>query len=131
MPLTKGHTRLRLPDLLSRVSSHEFLIPEFQRDLVWKPEQVRELLVSLVRGDFAGVILLLEFNPTSPPFHHKAVYAVPSSPRPPHPRLLRPRRPAADLRPVLRLPSPKPAPAPEGQGGTLLLEARPVLKGGF
>ncbi|WP_243031524.1 DUF262 domain-containing protein, partial [Thermus altitudinis] len=83
MPLTKGHTRLRLPDLLSRVSSHEFLIPEFQRDLVWKPEQVRELLVSLVRGDFAGVILLLEFNPTSPPFHHKAVYAVPSSPPPP------------------------------------------------
>jgi len=85
MPLTKGHTRLRLPDLLSRVSSHEFLIPEFQRDLVWKPEQVRELLVSLVRGDFAGVILLLEFNPTSPPSTTKPSTRFLLLPRPPSP----------------------------------------------
>lgn len=130
MPLTKGHTRLRLPDLLSRVSSHEFLIPEFQRDLVWKPEQVRELWSPWCGGTLPGSSFCLSLTPPAPLPPQSRLRGSFFSP-PPHPRLLRPRRPAADLRPVLRLPSPKPAPAPEGQGGTLLLEARPVLKGGF
>jgi hypothetical protein len=44
---------------------------------------VRELLVSLVQGHYAGALLVLEFNPTNPPFAHREIYGarpLPSSP---------------------------------------------------
>ena len=81
--LSTAHASYGLYDLVDKAHKHELQIPEFQRDMVWGPEQVRELLVSLVQDHFAGVLLLLKFNPASPPFHHKEVYgAPPLSPSP-------------------------------------------------
>jgi hypothetical protein len=69
-------------DLVDKSRRHEYQVPEFQRDLVWRPEQVRELLVSLVQGHYAGALLVLEFNPTNPPFKHREIYGTDPLPFP-------------------------------------------------
>jgi hypothetical protein len=81
--LRAAHSANSLFDLVDKSDRHEYQVPEFQRDLVWRPEQVRELLVSLVQGHYAGALLVLEFNPTTPPFAHREIYGarpLPSSP---------------------------------------------------
>jgi hypothetical protein len=69
--------------LVDKSDKHEYQVPEFQRDLVWGPEQVRELLVSLVQGHYAGALLVLEFDPTTPPFAHREIYGALPPPSPP------------------------------------------------
>jgi len=81
--LRAAHSANNLYDLVDKSRRHEYQVPEFQRDLVWRPEQVRELLVSLVQGHYAGALLVLEFDPTNPPFAHREIYGtgpLPSSP---------------------------------------------------
>ena len=81
--LKADHTGHSLFDLVDKSDRHEYQVPEFQRDLVWRQDQVRELLVSLVQGHYAGALLVLEFNPTTPPFAHREIYGarpLPSSP---------------------------------------------------
>jgi hypothetical protein len=78
--LKAAHTGHSLFDLVDKSRRHEYQVPEFQRDLVWRPEQVRELLVSLVQGHYAGALLVLEFNPTTPPFAHREIYGAPPLP---------------------------------------------------
>ena len=80
--LKAAHTGHSLFDLVDKSQRHEYQVPEFQRDLVWGPEQVRELLVSLVQGHYAGALLVLEFNPTTPPFAHREIYGTPPLPFP-------------------------------------------------
>ena len=74
--LRAAHSANSLFDLVDKSQRHEYQVPEFQRDLVWGPEQVRELLVSLVQGHYAGALLVLEFNPTNPPFAHREIYGT-------------------------------------------------------
>lgn len=82
--LSTGHATHSLFDLVDKTARHEYQVPEFQRDMVWDPDQVRELLVSLVQGHYAGTLLMLKFNPTSPPFAHREIYgASPLSSAPP------------------------------------------------
>ncbi len=81
--LRAAHSANSLFDLVDKSDRHEYQVPEFQRDLVWRPEQVRELLVSLVQRHYAGALLVLAFNPTTPPFAHREIYGarpLPSSP---------------------------------------------------
>ncbi len=78
--LKAAHNGDSLFDLVDKSQRHEYQVPEFQRDLVWRPEQVRELLVSLVQGHYAGALLVLEFNPTNPPFKHREIYGTDSLP---------------------------------------------------
>jgi hypothetical protein len=80
--LRAAHSANGLFDLVDKSDRHEYQVPEFQRDLVWRPEQVRELLVSLVQGHYAGALLVLEFNPTTPPFAHREIYGAPPLPFP-------------------------------------------------
>jgi len=80
--LRAAHTGHSLFDLVDKSGRHEYQVPEFQRDLVWGPEQVRELLVSLVQGHYAGALLVLEFNPTTPPFAHREIYGTGPLPSP-------------------------------------------------
>jgi len=74
--LRAAHSANSLFDLVDKSQRHEYQVPEFQRDLVWGPEQVRELLVSLVQGHYAGALLVLEFNPNNPPFKHREIYGT-------------------------------------------------------
>jgi hypothetical protein len=83
--LRAAHSANSLFDLVDKSQRHEYQVPEFQRDLVWGPEQVRELLVSLVQGHYAGALLVLEFNPTTPPFAHREIYGAPLPPPSPLP----------------------------------------------
>ncbi|MDT7909435.1 DUF262 domain-containing protein [Thermus sp.] len=80
--LRAAHSANSLFDLVDKSQRHEYQVPEFQRDLVWGPEQVRELLVSLVQGHYAGALLVLEFNPTTPPFAHREIYGTGPLPSP-------------------------------------------------
>jgi hypothetical protein len=80
--LRAAHSANSLYDLVDKSRRHEYQVPEFQRDLVWRPEQVRELLVSLVQGHYAGALLVLEFNPTNPPFKHREIYGTDPLPFP-------------------------------------------------
>jgi hypothetical protein len=80
--LKAAHNGDSLFDLVGKSQRHEYQVPEFQRDLVWGPEQVRELLVSLVQGHYAGALLVLEFNPTNPPFKHREIYGTDPLPFP-------------------------------------------------
>jgi hypothetical protein len=80
--LRAAHSANSLFDLVDKSRKHEYQVPEFQRDLVWRPEQVRELLVSLVQGHYAGALLVLDFNPTTPPFAHREIYGAPPLPFP-------------------------------------------------
>ena len=80
--LKAAHNGDSLFDLVGKSQRHEYQVPEFQRDLVWGPEQVRELLVSLVQGHYAGALLVLEFDPTNPPFAHREIYGTDPLPFP-------------------------------------------------
>jgi hypothetical protein len=80
--LKAAHNGDSLFDLVDKSDRHEYQVPEFQRDLVWGPEQVRELLVSLVQGHYAGALLVLEFDPTNPPFAHREIYGTDPLPFP-------------------------------------------------
>ena len=80
--LRAAHSANSLFDLVDKSHRHEYQVPEFQRDLVWRPEQVRELLVSLVQRHYAGALLVLEFNPTTPPFAHREIYGTGPLPSP-------------------------------------------------
>jgi hypothetical protein len=80
--LRAAHSANNLFDLVDKSRRHEYQVPEFQRDLVWRPEQVRELLVSLVQRHYAGALLVLEFDPTNPPFKHREIYGARPLPSP-------------------------------------------------
>src|SRR4051794_35530542 len=49
-----------LSELLTLVRAGQIAMPEFQRDFVWTPPEVSELLVSIARRWPCGTFLLLE-----------------------------------------------------------------------
>lgn len=52
--------QVNLIELLSEVSVGNIVIPDFQRDFIWKLKQIEELLNSVINNYFIGSILLLE-----------------------------------------------------------------------
>lgn len=52
--------QVKLLDLLGEVATGVVVIPDFQRDFVWKIKQIEELLNSIINNYFIGSILLLE-----------------------------------------------------------------------
>lgn len=52
--------QVKLIDFLEEVSTGAIVIPDFQRDFVWKIKQIEELLNSIINNYFIGSILLLE-----------------------------------------------------------------------
>ena len=48
--------------LLSQVNDGALVIPEFQRDFVWKPSNTISLLVSILKDYPAGNLLLWKFT---------------------------------------------------------------------
>jgi len=66
----------KLRDLLNMVNKGEIVLPDFQRDFVWYPEDVRELLVSVVGNYFIGSILWMEATKDSSPFARRLVEGV-------------------------------------------------------
>lgn len=51
-------------------------MPDFQRDLVWKPEQIEQLLLSILNGLFSGTLLWIGINSSSPAFGPRPFYGA-------------------------------------------------------
>jgi uncharacterized protein with ParB-like and HNH nuclease domain len=51
-----------LKNLLQQAGENRLVLPDFQRDFVWKPSDVTELIASLLNGYPIGGLLLME-NP--------------------------------------------------------------------
>ncbi len=47
-------------ELLPMIEQGSLVIPDFQRTFIWEPEDVRELIVSVLGGYFIGSMLILE-----------------------------------------------------------------------
>jgi len=67
---------ISLRDLLSGVYKGEIVLPDFQRSFIWYPEDVRELLVSVVGDYFISSILWLETTRDETPFALRLIEGV-------------------------------------------------------
>lgn len=54
--------------LVEQAHAGKLCLPNFQRDFVWRRDEVADLVRSIVRGYFIGSLLLLRCDPNNPPF---------------------------------------------------------------
>ncbi|WP_448376857.1 DUF262 domain-containing protein [Fervidobacterium sp.] len=66
MNLQQG--RYNLLQLLEAAYKGEVMLPDFQRNFVWKREDIEELTKSLLEGMFIGTFLILDTSPNVIPF---------------------------------------------------------------
>lgn len=66
----------KLLDLVERARNGEIALPEFQRNFVWTRDDVRDLLISILKGYYIGSFLLLKVDAESSPFAFRAVAGV-------------------------------------------------------
>lgn len=63
--------------LVEEIINGKIVLPDFQRDFVWDPDRVRELVVSVLGDYFIGSMLMLEdFREDDCPFALKLIYGV-------------------------------------------------------
>jgi len=60
MHLALSTDRIKVRNVIEQAFKGEILIPEFQREFVWKAEDIKELLTSILGGYFIGTILLYQ-----------------------------------------------------------------------
>ncbi|MCS7229979.1 MAG: DUF262 domain-containing protein [Candidatus Kryptonium sp.] len=53
---------MKVSELINEVYNGSIVLPDFQRSFIWEPEDVKELLVSVLGGYFIGSMLLMEFS---------------------------------------------------------------------
>jgi hypothetical protein len=63
--------------LLDGVRNRDVALPEFQRDFVWRPVQIAELLRTIARKWPSGSFLLMRTEGSGPPFELKSIAAAP------------------------------------------------------
>lgn len=56
----KSVLELSIPDLIDRMKGNRICLPSFQRDFVWRPDQMARLLESVVRHYPIGTMMLLD-----------------------------------------------------------------------
>jgi len=62
--------------LLDKVYSGEIVLPDFQRSFIWEPEDVRELLVSVLGDYFIGSMLTIDSHKDESPFALRLIEGV-------------------------------------------------------
>jgi hypothetical protein len=67
---------LKVRDLVEKTVDGEVVLPDFQRSFVWEPENIRELLVSILGKYFIGSMLVLEHFKDDIPFAPRLVEGV-------------------------------------------------------
>ncbi|MEN9979740.1 MAG: DUF262 domain-containing protein [candidate division WOR-3 bacterium] len=67
---------MRISELMSRVYNGEVVIPEFQRSFIWEPEDIRELLVSVIGGYHIGTMLVIRLSTEDSPFRLRLIEGV-------------------------------------------------------
>ena len=68
--------QISLISLLKEAKTGALVIPDFQRDFIWKLKQIEELLNSVINGYFIGSILLLESTKQNPRFAPRLIRGV-------------------------------------------------------
>lgn len=58
----------KMSRLVEQAAVGELCLPNFQRDFVWRRDEVADLIRSILRGYFIGSLLLLRSDPDRPPF---------------------------------------------------------------
>jgi hypothetical protein len=71
----------RVSSLLSRIDEGEIALPEFQRDFIWQPPAVADLLRTVARQWPAGTFLVLEIE-DKPDFAFKELKGAPKTNKP-------------------------------------------------
>ena len=51
---------MNVRQLLDKVYNGEIVLPDFQRSFIWEPEDVRELIVSVLGNYFIGSMLTID-----------------------------------------------------------------------
>ena len=67
---------MQIADLLKKVYNGEVVLPDFQRSFIWEPEDIRELIVSVLGGYFIGSMLILEDVSSESPFALRLIEGV-------------------------------------------------------
>jgi hypothetical protein len=63
--------------LVEEIADGKIVLPDFQRNFVWDPDRVRELVVSVLGDYFIGSMLMLEdFREEDSPFALRLIYGV-------------------------------------------------------
>ncbi len=73
--ITQQINSYTISDILSRVRSGVYVIPQFQRDFVWRPNQILGLIDSIARDYPVGSLLTLIENPEIR-FDSKSIHAM-------------------------------------------------------
>ncbi len=68
---------MNVSELLNEVYKGSVVLPDFQRSFIWEPEDVRELIVSVLGNYFIGSMLLLEHFKDDSPFALRLIEGVP------------------------------------------------------
>ena len=67
---------MKLSDFIKEVYNGGVVLPDFQRSSVWEPEDIRQLLVSVLGGYFIGSMLILEGSKDEIPFALRLIEGV-------------------------------------------------------
>jgi len=67
---------MNISDLLKEANNGSLVLPDFQRSFIWEPEDVRELLVSVLGNYFIGSILVLNQLSEHAPFALRLIEGV-------------------------------------------------------
>lgn len=78
----------KLIGLVEQAQSGELCLPDFQRNFVWRRDEVADLLRSILRRYFIGSLLLLRCDPQQPPFAPVVLRGAKPIYQDPRPKLL-------------------------------------------
>lgn len=78
----------KLVGLVEQARNGELCLPDFQRDFVWRRDEVADLIRSVLRRYFIGSLLLLRCDPQEPPFAPVLLRGAESIYQDPRPKLL-------------------------------------------
>lgn len=78
----------KLIGLVQQAHEGSICLPDFQRDFVWPPDQIADLLRSILRGYFVGSLLLLRCDKHQPPFSPALLRGAKQNHVTPQPELL-------------------------------------------
>ncbi|MEM4066528.1 MAG: DUF262 domain-containing protein [Candidatus Micrarchaeaceae archaeon] len=67
---------MKVTELLNGVCNGNIVLPEFQRSFIWEPEDVRELLVSILGGYSIGSMLTIDAIKDNSPFALRLIEGV-------------------------------------------------------
>lgn len=67
---------LSLRGLLESVKNGEIVLPDFQRSFIWEPEDVRELISSVIGNYFIGSMLMMNCSRDESPFALRLIEGV-------------------------------------------------------